>query len=357
MIRQRLKQFFPFSWRDSLVTLGILIAAFGFCTLLRLTHSGSTYAFMIFLLAVFLISRYTDGFFYGTFSAFVSVLLVNYFFTYPLHAFNFTLEGYPLTILCMLAVAVIMGTVTTQLKRGDQIHLEIEKERTRANLLRGISHDLRTPLTSILGASSAILENQDALSPAEHTKLLSEVKEDAQWLIRMVENLLTVTRMDASSSVTLRKEPEAVEELVADTVQKFHKRFPDWHVDMQIPDELFLVPMDAILIEQVLVNLLENVVFHAKGADHIRLSVRKEDTQAVFSVADNGCGFDTLKPGSLPAPKEISPSLPADSRRNTGIGLSVCSSIIHAHHGALTARNLHPDGAIVEFTLPLEGSL
>lgn len=351
------REWFSFSLRDTLVTLLLLLGASLLCFLLQIENATDSYAFMVFLLAVFLISRFTYGYFYGTCSAFISVLATNFFFTYPYRNFNFTLPGYPLTVLCMLAVAMIMGAVTSRVKQAEQTRLDVEKERTRGNLLRAVSHDLRTPLTSILGASSAIIENDGVLSREERLKLLSEVKEDAEWLIRMVENLLTVTRMDVSASVKLHKEPEAVEELLADTLQKFGKRFPDWAVRVTIPGELLLVPMDAMLIEQVLINLLENGVLHAKGATLLAVSVHLGPGQAVFEVMDNGAGIpperlETLFQG-VSSRDEMEPG---DQHRNMGIGLSVCAAIIQAHHGTLTARNNPAGGATFQFTLPLEVS-
>lgn len=316
---------------------------------MQLVGPEDTYVSMLFVLAVFLISRFTEGYVCGTVAALLSVLAVNYVFTYPYLEFNFTPTGYPLTMLCMLAVAMITGAMTTQIKRQETMRSEIEKEKMRSTLLRAISHDLRTPLTSILGASSAIIENDALISGEERLKLLGEVKEEAQWLIRMVENLLTVTRMDAMPQSELHKEKEAVEELVADTLQKFEKRFPDAKVTLRVPDELLMIPMDAMLIEQVLINLLENVVFHAKGATETMLTVRREEKNAVFEVSDNGCGMDMERRQALP-------KRPADGdqRRSMGIGLSVCNAIVAAHNGDMKAFNNASGGATVQFTLPLE---
>ena len=125
-----------------------------------------------------------------------------------------------------------------------------------------MSHDLRTPLTSILGASSAILENDSVLTAKERLTLLGEIHEDAEWLVGMVENLLTVTRVDGAVGANLNKVPEAAEEVVAEAVSKFRKRFPERVISASVPDDLLMVPMDAMLIKQVIINLLENVAFH-----------------------------------------------------------------------------------------------
>ena len=146
------------------------------------------------------------------------------------------------------------------------------------------------------------------------------------------------------------------EEIAAEAVGKFKKRFNAIPVRVSVPDELLMVPMDATLIEQVLINLMENVVIHAQGATEIELRITKEDGHALFSVLDNGAGID---PAVLPKLfEEMFPhagELRGDGRRSMGIGLSVCMSIIRAHGGEMKARNRKKGGACVSFTLPMEG--
>lgn len=222
----------------------------------------------------------------------------------------------------------------------------------RANLLRAVSHDLRTPLTSIVGSSSAILENEDRLDPGQKRELLRSVRDEAQWLIRMVENLLSITRMsDGDARIT--KELEAAEEVFSSVDGKFRQRFPGVELALAAPEEPLFVPMDAILIEQVLMNLLENSVCHG-ASTAIRLSADRRGEEAVFTVQDNGSGI----------PEEVLPNLfsaalrsrasTSDNRRSMGIGLSVCCSIVRAHGGAMSAANGPDGGAAFCFTLPME---
>lgn len=355
--RAGLRHLFPLSAGDTLLTVAILACAAFACILLSSLGNSDSYALLLFNLAVFLISRFTSGYLYGVVSALISVLACNYAFTYPYYSLNFSLSGYPLTALCMLTVALATSALTTQSKRHSQIELEAEKEKTRSNLLRAISHDLRTPLTSILGASSAIIENDGAITARERLKLLGEIQSDAQWLIRMVENLLSITRFDSDAGARIIKAPEAAEEVAAEAVTKFNKRFPEMPVKVSVPDELLLAPMDATLIEQVLINLLENVALHAHGATHAELSTAREGGEALFTVTDDGAGI----------PRDALPHIfdgyfhegfeaDGDAKRNMGIGLSVCSTIVRAHGGGLTARNREDgqSGAVFRFTLPLE---
>ena len=198
---------------DLLLTAAILAMATVLCTLLRRIDDGSGYVNLIFVLTVATISRWTEGYFWGIFSAVSGVLFVNYVFTYPYWEFNFTITGYPFTFLAMLTVSMMISAMNTQIKKQERLRIETEKEAVRANLLRAMSHDIRTPLTSIVGNTAAILENEDSFSPEQKRRLLEDVNEDAQWLIRMVENLLSITRMSGGQA-KIEKDCEAAEEIV-----------------------------------------------------------------------------------------------------------------------------------------------
>ena len=223
----------------------------------------------------------------------------------------------------------------------------------KANLLRSVSHDLRTPLTSIIGSSSAVLENYDQFSDEVKKDLIGHVRDDAQWLVRLVENMLSITRFN-EGAVQIDKVPQAAEEIAAEAVGKFKKRFNTLPVRVSVPDELLMVPMDATLIEQVLINLMENAVLHAEGATEIELRIRREGDLAQFSVLDNGSG---IEPAVLPKLfEEMFPhagELRGDGRRSMGIGLSVCMSIVRAHGGTMKAKNRATGGACVSFVLPM----
>lgn len=342
------------TWRDSLITAGILAIATGCCVLLHSREQNNGPIPLMFVLAILLISRFTNSYFYGMFSSVIAVFEVNYIFTYPYFHINFTLSGYPLTFLVMFSVSVVVSMLTTQIKQQEKIRMEIEKEQMRGNLLRAVSHDIRTPLTSIVGAVSAVIENKDKLTEEKTLTLLNDVKEEGQWLVRVVENLLLVTRID-SDSAKVTKEPEMVEEILAEAVAKFKKRFPGAPVRISMPEEVLFVPMDAMLIEQVLCNLLENAVLHGGVVSEINLSVRAEGDFAFFCVEDNGVGIDKdvlpriLKESIYKEKRET-----VDGKRNMGIGLTVCTGIIYAHGGTMRAYNRKEGGAAFEFSLPIK---
>lgn len=175
--------------------------------------------------------RFTDGYLPGMVASVIAVICVNYLFTYPYFELNFTLSGYPVTFLCMFGVTLLTSTMTANMKEQartiaekDKLLSETEKEKMRANLLRAVSHDLRTPLTGIIGASSSYLENSALLPEEEKIAIITHIHEDANWLLNMVENLLAVTRIhDRSSSV--RKTDESVEEIVSAAIMRLKKGF------------------------------------------------------------------------------------------------------------------------------------
>ena len=344
-------QLFPFSRRDLLISAIILSCAFGLCNLLRLAGSSDGFASPIFVLAVLLVSRLTTGYLFGLIASLLGVVCVNFVFTYPYWAVNFTLSGYPLTFLTFLVVSVMTGTLTAQAKQRERLRAENEKEKMRANLLRSVSHDIRTPLTAILGATSAVLENPE-MSPEDRSILLEDVRDDAQWLIRVVENLLSITRI-GSDQASIAKSPEAAEEVLGEAARKFRRRFPQVSVSVTAPESLLMVPMDPILIAQVLSNLLENAVLHGGTTTAISLSVQKEGDFARFSVRDNGRGIpESALPTLFDGTMKHSETPTSDGKRNMGLGLSVCLAIVRAHGGAMEARNLET-GAEFSFRLPL----
>ena len=184
-------------WHDALVLAAVLCAAFLIVTgTQQITGRIDGVASMVFVLAVFLISIYTDGYVWGVVASLIGVLAVNFAFRSPYFAFNFTLPENLFSGMAMLVVSIMTSTLTTRIKKQEQLRMESETEKMRATLLRAVSHDLRTPLTSIYGACSTVIENYDSLEKEQKLKLLGEACSDAQWLNRMVENLLSVTRFD-----------------------------------------------------------------------------------------------------------------------------------------------------------------
>lgn len=341
--------------RGALCTAGIFALAVLLCVLLqRLNVPEHITTVMVF--AVFLISLLTDGYVFGVVSALLGALAVNYAFTYPYFALDFLTPVNLISAGVLLTIAVLTGTLTTKLKRQEAARAEAEAERTRANLLRAVSHDLRTPLTTIYSASSTLLDRRDTLPPARQEEILRGIREDAEWLTRMVENLLSITRID-SGAVQILKAPTVLDELIDSVMTKFAKRYPGQAVRVEIPEEIVVIPMDATLIEQVLINLLENAVLHAAGMTELCLRVRVQGGKAVFEVADNGCGIPEEQLSALFSGLAPGAGAADGRRRSAGIGLSVCATIVRAHGGAIRAENRREGGAVFRFALQTEGEM
>ncbi len=340
--------------KNCLITVGVLGVTALFALLLQQFVTTDTHVPLLFVLAVLFISRFTDGYVYGIVASMVAVVGVNYVFTYPYFAIDFTLTGYPLTFVVMLAVSISVSTLTTQTRQQEQIRLEAEKEKMRGNLLRAVSHDIRTPLTSIVGSASGILDNQKVLPEEKMLELVEDIRDEAQWLIRIVENLLSVTRINGENA-HINTDDEIVEEIVGSAVMKFQKRFPEQKVEVTMPPEFLMVPMDGILIEQVIVNLLENSALHGKTVSVIRIRVEREPGRLLVAVEDDGSGIrEDVLPVMFEGSLKSGEGEEYDSGRNMGIGLSVCMSIVKAHKGHMTAENRTAGGARVAFWLPME---
>ncbi len=341
--------------RDLLVAGGLYLVSVLGCLLLRSfdPHNDTSYVAMIFLLDMFLTAYWTEGYLLGLLVAVLGVFSVDFIFTYPFWHISFTLTGFPLTFLVMMTISILTAAVTSRAKQTEQIRREAEREKMYADLLRAVSHDIRTPLTSIVGATNVLMEQDGELTPEQRKQLLQCTNEDAEWLIRIVENLLSITRINNTEEARLKKAPEAAEEVIASAVAKTRKHYPNVDIQVNIPDELVMVPMDPLLIEQVLVNLLENAVIH--GETHqIVVTLRCTEDEAEFTVSDDGQGIPpTLLPrlfdGSARSDRR------SDGKRSMGIGLSVCRTVAQAHGGTIRGENKKEGGACFTVTLPMKG--
>ena len=341
-------------WRDIAASLSILVAAFFICLFLHNLSISTGVAGMILVLAVFLVSLVTEGYIYGVLASFLAVLTDNFVFTFPFFAFDFLTVENLISAIIMLIVAVLTCTLTTKIKIQQAIKAEAEKEKMRANLLRAVSHDLRTPLTTIYSACGLLRENFDGFPKDRKMHLLGQIQEDSESLIHMVENLLMVTKANPDG-VQLEKTETVLEELIDSTLVKFKKHYPGQEVQTWIPEEFISIPMDAMLIQQVLMNLLENAVVHAAGMTKLELQVTLKGKRTVFSIRDDGCGIPKEREANLFNGYGETDALSVDSRRaGMGIGLSVCASIIKAHGGEIWGGNRKTGGAEICFTLDRE---
>ena len=227
-----------------------------------------------------------------------------------------------------------------------------KNEQLRANLLRSISHDLRTPLTSISGNADTLLHSYNVLDEQTRKQIFTDIYDDAQWLTGLVENLLSVTKI-ADGSVKLRLSDQVVDDIVSESLRHIDRRSAEHHITVDCGDEPLLVRVDAGLIVQVLINLVNNAVKYTPAGSNIRITAIPRENMAEICVSDNGPGipdelkervFEMFFTGDNPI---------GDSRRSLGLGLTLCQAIIHAHHGEMTLKGNSPHGCIFSFTVPL----
>ena len=227
-----------------------------------------------------------------------------------------------------------------------------KNEQLRANLLRSISHDLRTPLTSISGNADTLLHSYNALDEQTRKQIFTDIYDDAQWLTGLVENLLSITKI-SDGSVKLRLSDQVVDDIVSEAFRHIDRRSTEHHIEVDCGDVPLLVRVDSGLIVQVLINLVNNAVKYTPTGSNIRITAIPRENMAEICVSDNGPGisgelkervFEMFFTGSNPI---------GDSRRSLGLGLTLCQTIIHAHNGEMTLKDNSPHGCIFSFTVPL----
>lgn len=260
------------------------------------------------------------------------------------------------TALCAAAAATATGILTSWLMdRKEKEALpekpseETDAARLLGNLLLAISHDLRTPLSGIMGNSLLYLENHETLNEEEKLELVTHIHEDSGWLINIVENLLAMTHIqNTENSVNTRE--EILEEVLGEALQKMEMRHPGFEIRAVVPEEIIILPMDALLIEQVIINLLENALLHSESKKPVEVIVEDGKDSVTFTVRDYGRGVPEEVLTHLFDSASLAKAA-SDPHKKTSIGLIICKAIISAHHGSLTARN-HSLGAEFIFTLP-----
>ncbi len=233
-----------------------------------------------------------------------------------------------------------------------QAREEANQERFRSTLLRSISHDIRTPLTSISGNAEMLMK---ASKPEDYRyRMAKNIYDDAQNLSGMVENVLGITRLE--SGVEIKKAVEVAEEVIGAAVQLTEVHHPEYDIQVTVPEEILMVPMDASLIQQAITNLLENAIHHTKKTDGVAVILERQGNDAVFTVRDRGMGISPEHLDRLFEPFYQSNRSDQVVYRGFGLGLSICHSIVKAHGGRILARNREDvSGAEIIFTLPMEG--
>lgn len=344
---------------DSLIIIGIFVITTILCFFLDLLHIDVLNFMVIYVLGIMVGSIICDGFIYPIVLSLLSVLGFNFFFTEPRYSFKINDPKYIVTIILVALVGLVVSSIMYKLKsytkrvndmKIEQLRLknEMEKEQIKSTMLRGISHDLRTPLTTIKNGVALILD--DNISKSEKGELGTKIAQKCDWTIRLMNNLLSLTRIN-EQNFTVKKNNELVEEILPEAVRSVEEMLGNRKLHYDIPEELFVVPMDGILIIQVITNILNNAIRYTSDTGNIWFKVWNAGDKAIFRISNDG---ELIKDEDLPHIFELYYSTDAHSGNEYGLGLAICKMIIEAHKGHIEARN-SKDKVIFEFSLPLEG--
>lgn len=349
--------------KDFGISLIILAAATIAGYLFKLGGLTDSNIIMLYIIAVLVISILTSKIYYCLGSSIVGVLVFNYLFTYPEFSFSAHDAGYPVTFLTMFITALIAGTLANKLKRNtliaeqnarekEEAALLAQNEQLRANMLRTISHDLRTPLTSISGNASTLISGGTALDETARQQIYTDIFSESMWLIEMVENLLYATRIE-DGRMQLNISVEILDDIVQEAVRHTERTHPKRNIIVDMLDEIIPVMADANLIVQVIVNLMDNAVKYSDENSDVTVTVRRENAYAVISVSDHGTGISDEEKEKVFDMFYTGGSRSSDSRRSLGLGLALCRSIITSHGGTISVSDNIPNGTVVSFTLPI----
>ena len=374
----RVTRFLPPVPRNLFTTLLFLCAAYLVSDTL-IGHTGAeNNSALVFVLSVMFISLLTNGYFYGLIASLVGAFCINYFFMFPYRAFSLSYSGYPVAMVSMTLISGVVCALTSRVKlqaveamKREQdtkalyelnaklneekaaIQLEAARETIRGNILRAVSHDLRTPLTAISGAASVLLSSEEIAQSEKNLSLVQDIKSDADALIAMVENLLSITRIE-NGTMQLQIEAELLDEVFQEALAHVDRQSKQHDISVNLSDDLLMAKMDVRLIVQVIINIVNNAIKYTPVGSHIRLSAEKQDDMVRISISDDGQGisgeakkhlFDMFYTAGIGKP---------DNRRGLGLGLGLCKSIIDAHGGTIGVEDNIPQGSVFYFTLPLE---
>ena len=227
-----------------------------------------------------------------------------------------------------------------------------ESEQLRANLLRTISHDLRTPLTTISGNASNLLSNGDSFDEATKRRLYSDIYDDAMWLISLVENLLSATRIE-EGRMSLRTSTELLSDIIEEALRHIRRKASDHPLTTVYTDDLLLVRADARLVVQVIVNIVDNALKYTPPGSRIDIAASRTDGMAQVRICDTGPGIPDAEKAKIFDKFYCGENRIADNRRSLGLGLYLCKAIVEAHGGAIRVEDNAPHGTVFSFTLPL----
>jgi two-component system sensor histidine kinase KdpD len=256
-------------------------------------------------------------------------------------------------VLSILGECALTLATKQAAQEREQAALQAKNEQLRANMLRMISHDLRTPLTSISGNAAVLLESSNSLTEEKRQRLYSDIYDDSLWLINLTENLLSVTKLkDGSMNIQLRL--ELLEDVITEALTHIKRRNTQHHIQVVPTEELILAKIDARLMVQVIINIVDNAIKYTPAGSQISISTRMEQGQAIVEIADDGPGITDTAKAHIFDMFYTSGIKTADSRRGLGLGLSLCKSIMDAHQGSISVADNVPRGTVFRLCMPAE---
>ncbi len=253
----------------------------------------------------------------------------------------------------------ILGESALSLEKEDiaesknKMYMMAEQEKLRANLLRAISHDLRTPLTSISGNAGILMGNSKVLNEEKKQRLYSDIYDDSMWLINLVENLLSVTRIE-NGTMNINVEPELIDEIIQEALLHINRRSNEYNISVNLEDELLMAKMDSRLIIQVIINIVNNAIKYTHKGTNIEIRAKKQKNMVLIEICDDGDGIEDSAKNKLFDMFFTADNNKGDGRRGLGLGLSLCKSIVQAHGGEIYVKDNKPNGTIFGFTLNAE---
>ncbi len=341
--------------REWLYTLLILVIATGISFLFHSLAFTESNIITVYILGALLTSLFTRNYFCCAAGSLASVLLFNFFFTEPRLTFHAYESGYPVTFAIMLIASLITGTLANQAseyaKKSAEAAAIAKNEQLRSDLLRAISHDLRTPLTSISGNAENLLVNDAYIDSDTRKEVLGDIYDDSIWLIQLVENLLSITRI-GEGRMKLNLSAQLVEDVFLEATRHLSRKSAGHDLTMEISDDFLLAHMDARLIHQVIINLIDNALKYTPPGSHIRLSAERNGSMIEIRVADDGPGIPDEQKLHVFEMFFTGVNQVADCHRSLGLGLSLCRSIVEAHGGTISVADNEPRGTVFTFTIP-----
>lgn len=254
-----------------------------------------------------------------------------------------------IAMLAECALALERGNI---LEKNHQIQLEAKQEQLRSNLLRAISHDLKTPLTSISGNASVLMESAAELSVEQKQNLYSYIYDDSMWLINLIENILSITRID-NGSLHIHKEPELLKEIIREALRHVSRKSKEHILQVHVDNDMLLVNVDSRLIVQVIINIVDNAVKYTQTGSTIKIEAKEKNGMAFISIEDDGDGISEVSKAKLFDMFFTVENSVGDSRRGLGLGLALCKSIVNAHGGTIWVEDVEPHGTRFCFTLEM----